>query len=372
MDTRPRKILFEAQEGEKFISRDIIVVDGYAFYRSSGHSSDFAGIWFPMLYFSEESKAKRKTQGFAMPPAAYLDSKDPFPEKSFGSASKLTQHLDSLVDADGKKPLYRFGNLTALCISYAIDPKSWDNFIEANANNPNKHHYAKQLKKIKDIITTQLPFKNTISEIQKRYVMPSGEPDIYFNDFNIDAVEFNRGLRSMGQRYFANETFPAAFASESTDEKKSQKEIKQLSDESRIDYKKMLQDFLEELIPKAKGKGQKPGILQKCQLALQDGDYDFDRAWNLFQIILQTALQKRPNRSFFSTSLGNSALKLLKNDKHKKLREIFISPDDNIELDDLRIFATGGSNSKNDFRASEQAFTQIEAKLDRAHSRRKM
>jgi hypothetical protein len=106
------------------VVRNIITIQGYGFYKSSGQSSSLAGVWLPFLTINRDGVLVKPP--FAVFSSAKLLGR-PLPVMHasywFGDT-----HIVKLINSSYsiKKLMSRFGNLEALLISFALDEQAWE------------------------------------------------------------------------------------------------------------------------------------------------------------------------------------------------------------------------------------------------------
>ncbi|TNF69807.1 MAG: hypothetical protein EP298_01555 [Gammaproteobacteria bacterium] len=99
------KITHRSKEGD----RDIIVINGYAFYRSTGNNSNMPGTWFPFKGIAPELFG-----GWFIKPS------DP---NLLLSKALMTQEYFSQRDSKGT--IARFGNIETAYLSYCLGGSCW-------------------------------------------------------------------------------------------------------------------------------------------------------------------------------------------------------------------------------------------------------
>jgi hypothetical protein len=173
--------------------REIIVINGYAFYRSTGNNSGMGGVWLPFVGISEVTDCNLggfKPGDFTKPPVAYDMSgfeREENIKAFFGS--------DLLKIVNSNPHLARFGNLECMIISLALDEKSWEK---------------EELKPVKKYLQEKYP--NAINCISQKYIINS-QADATFKESQDEKVilktanDINKKLTQLGQKFNSDE-FP--------------------------------------------------------------------------------------------------------------------------------------------------------------------
>ncbi|HEX2549456.1 MAG TPA: hypothetical protein VHM20_06485 [Gammaproteobacteria bacterium] len=175
------------------IKRDMIVVNGYGFYNSTGINSKLSGIWFPFLQVKDTTRKidSGTRHGYIVKTTLITHS----------STSSFNDYCDdkglrAILEKD--KIFRRFGNLETILLSIAIDESAWvANFSKTPL-----------LKDLYNYIYKNPKYVNYIQSIKnKNYVLESKTATPYFAYILTDMQKLNQDLESAGKRY-GKENFP--------------------------------------------------------------------------------------------------------------------------------------------------------------------